>query len=568
MAWFEECPERLEDELRALNDAGFEHDIDAKARAEGQLVLTVKVPIGDKVHPMRVTFPAHYPYFAFQVEARTLELERHQNPYSKALCFVQDIQTQWKTSDTVAAYLTERLPLILQSNIDPSAPEAREGAPATGYINYAPDAVVLVGDWSIPLNQQHGVLIIGVEDGFDPNKLLRGAVLEVRSPNGGLIAEADDRIKRRYPNKIKGRWTRLPARPSADDPSHIMNDAIAQWRKLEQCEFDHGPDIVGVLFPDEAQHREMHDMWTFLVRVKQKKYQEVKGRRRQVGTDIGIYVVRPDRSGRRDLQARVPRVASIATKKVAVFGVGAIGSMVAWQLARSGVGELRLIDHDHYQYGTAPRWLVGMPASGFAKVSVLKSFFEHNYPYVTATAIRYLVGNPMTPPAEAESAMKLALDGVDLIIDCTVEFTVGHYLSSVGWKRDIPYLWARATTGAWGGMVGRARKGEGQGCWKCFYHHFTANAYPFPAAEDGPDIQPVGCFSPTFTGAGFDLDEISLMASRLAVATLCRGNPDGYPDFDWDIAVLDLWDKQTQRPIVPRWSSFPLTKFDKCDGHE
>lgn len=568
MAWFDKCPERLEDELRALNDANFEYEIDEDKRAAGQLVLTVKVPIVGTVHSMRVLFPAQYPFFAFQIDAQTLSLSRHQNPYSKALCFVGDIQTEWKTTDTVAMYLSERLPLVLKSNEDPSAPEAREGAPVTGYLTFAPESVVLVDDWIISSDQQRGTLLIGIEPGSDPNRPLRGAVLEVNAADGKRIAEANERLKRRYDKIIKGRWTRLPARPEADDPIKIMADAIVQWPKLERCEFNGGPDTIGVLFPDEAQHRQLHDIWSFLVRYKQKTYREVKGRRRPTGSEIRIYLARPDRAGRSDLQARVPRLNQIAKKKVAIFGVGALGSMVAWQLARAGMGAMTLIDHDFYQYGTAPRWLLGLPAAGHTKVSVLKAFIEHNYPYVDVTPIVYAVGNHVINAEQAEEAMKMALEGADLILDCTVEFTVGHYLSSIARERGIPYVWARGSTGAWGGIVGRARPGEERGCWKCFYHHFTAGAYPFPAEEDGPDVQPVGCFSPTFTGAGFDLDHISLMAVRLAVSTLCAGTEDGYPDFNWDVGILDLWDKVARQPIAPRWTTSTLTKHKDCDGHE
>src|SRR4029077_18050623 len=137
----------------------------------------------------------------------------------------------------------------------------------------------------------------------------------------------------------------------------------------------------------------------------------------------------------------------------------------------------------------------------------------------------------------------------DIIIDCTVEKTVHHYLSDIAWRQRIPYIWASGTPGAWGGIVGRVLLDTSRGCWKCLCGHLADGALPEPQHEDGADIQPVGCDAPTFRGAGFDLDTVAIMCARLAAATLCRGAVDSYPDFNWDIAMVDLW--KDGHPIAP-----------------
>lgn len=568
MRWFEKYPERLTYELRVLTEAGLAPEVDEAARAAGMIVLTVQVPVFGKVEPMRVTFPAQYPFFAFQVEAPTLSLDRHQSPYTKALCFIENVETEWKTDDTVAEYLQNRLPLILAANKDPSSvKEGREGAPATGFLTFSPNTLVFLGDWALPAQPQHGTLVIGIETGTDPHACLRGAVLEVRGPDGALLAQAEDRIKRLYEKTVKGRWVRLPKRPSYDNPFKIIEEVAAIRRELGQCQFNGAPDILGIVFADEARYREQHDIWIFVVRLKERMRPVKKGERRPSGDRLVGYLARPDNASRTELQARVPRLHPIASKKVAIFGVGAIGSMVAWQLARAGVKHLSLIDHDVYQTGTTPRWLLGLPAAGYLKVQVLNGFFRQNYPYVDMTPIIYRVGAPNVSAEEVDKIMSAALDDASLVIDCTVQFAVNHYLSTMARERGIPYIYARGTTGAWGGMVMRAQPDPTAPCWKCFYRHMTDGAYAKPAAEDVPDVQPVGCFSPTFTGTGFDLDHISLMTVRLAIATLCANAENAYPDFDWDVGVVDVWDK-TGRPIAPLWTTTLLVRHPKCDGHE
>jgi len=566
--WFEKYPERLDYELRVLMEAGFAPEIDESERASGKILLTVQVPVFGKVEPMRVIFPAQYPIFAFQVEAPTLALNRHQNPYTKALCFIENIETEWKTDDTVAAYLQNRLKLILAANNDPSSvEEGREGAPATGFIEFSPNTVVFLGDWALPAQPQYGTLIIGVEAGIDPHACLRGAVLEVRSSDGALLAQIDECIKRRYEKTIKGRWVRLPRRPASSDPFKIIEEVAAVQRDFGRCEFNGAPDILGVVFADEAKYLENHDIWIFVVRLKERMRPVKKGEKRPSGDQLLGYLARPDYASRAELQARVPRIHPIASKKVAIFGVGALGSMVAWQLARAGVKHLSLVDHDIYQTGTTPRWLLGLPAAGYSKVHVLNGFFRQHYPYIDVTPIVYQVGAPNVSADDVDKVMSAALDDASLVIDCTVQFTVSHYLSTIARERGIPYLYARGTTGAWGGMVMRAKPDTDAPCWKCFYRHMTDDAYPKPATEDTPDVQPVGCFSPTFTGTGFDLDHISLMAVRLAVATLCVYSENTYPDFDWDVGIVDIWDK-SGKPIAPVWKTSPLVRHPECEEHE
>lgn len=570
MLWYDEYPERLEFELRALREAGFSYEVDAEKRAGGQLVLTVKCRISDVEHPLTVIFPANYPYFAFQVIAPTLSLAHHQDPYSKLLCFVAQIDSEWNAgTDTVAKYLLERLPEVLRANEDGTAvAEAREGAPVTGYMDFAAGSLVITADWSLPADKQRGRLLIGVEKGSNPNALLRCAILEVHDLDGNLLGEAAPTIKTRYPDRFNGRWVRLVGPPKFTGPLQVLAEATSVWSELKRPIFAGGPDVVGIVFQDEARFKEMHDLWVFVVRRRDREVAPRGGKRLPPGDQITYYLARPDRGGRDDIQTRIPRLKAMASKKASVFGLGALGSTVAWQLARAGIGRLNLIDHDFVQAGNIPRWMMGWTAAGFDKANVLASYIAQNYPFVEPIPISLKVGASMpldTPQDTYEKLITQALEGTNLIIDCTVEFTVQHFLSDLAWKRGIPYIWATGTPGSWGGIVGRAIQGKTPGCWRCFRHNQSEGAYPSPSSEEGPTVQPVGCFSPTFTGSGFDMDSVALGAVRLAISTLCIDVENGYPDFDWDVGIVNLW--SDGRPIAAHWETFPLEKHKACDAH-
>ena len=63
----------------------------------------------------------------------------------------------------------------------------------------------------------------------------------------------------------------------------------------------------------------------------------------------------------------------LANSKVAVFGIGGVGSYVVEALARSGIGNLTLVDHDEVSLTNLNRQLVALRSTmGRKKVSVAK----------------------------------------------------------------------------------------------------------------------------------------------------------------------------------------------------
>lgn len=562
MPWFEESPERLNFELRQLEEFGFPYEIDPERRSAGELALTVRCPIDGAEHPLRVVYPAAYPFFPFQVHAPTLELAHHQDPYAKTLCFVARIDSEWVTTDTIGVFLRDRLPEVIKANCgDPEVQEAQEGAPATGFLIPMPGSLVITGDLGVSDQITRGSLMLGFEAGSNPNELFRGVVLEIRDLSGESLGSAPATLARRIGGRCEGRWVRFSQRPQTTDPIKVLEEAIAVWPELRQPFFRGGPDVIGIVFKDDARYREKHDLWTFLIRRKERDVvARRKNKRLPPGNTYTVYLARADRGAQDDVGARVPRVKALATKKAAIFGLGALGSTVAVQLAKAGIERLHLVDYDYLQAGNLPRWAVGWPGLGRQKVDVLISHIQQNYPFVQVVGSNFKIGAPGIDETEK------ALDAANIIIDCSVELTVHHYLSHVGWTRGLPYVWMSATAGGWGGIVGRSWGGSSDGCWKCFKYHQTAGQYRIPSEEEGADIQPVGCFSPTFTGTGFDLDLIALAGVRLSIATLCKGTTNGYPDFDWDIGIANFW--SDNRPIAGDWEVHRLVRHPNCDEHD
>ena len=296
------------------------------------------------------------------------------------------------------------------------------------------------------------------------------------------------------------------------------------------------------------------------------------------------YLLRPARTGRDATVERTPELRPLSDKTVAVFGTGALGAPSALELARAGVGELRLVDPDHVDPATAARWPLGLAAAGLPKVEALRDFVADHYPQTRVTARRHHVGGVRNPPSADEKVaspnhlphpvprsdlelMAELFDDASLVYDATAELGVQHLLSDLCLDAGLPYVAVAGMLGGWGGSIARILpdrvEAGGQGCWMCFRHKLVDGSIPEPPFDPAGEVQPVGCADPTFTGSGFDLQQVSLAGVRCVVSTLCRGNEVGYPPQEWDVLTLTLRDGEG-RQLPPTYTPHRLAPHPQC----
>ncbi len=105
-----------------------------------------------------------------------------------------------------------------------------------------------------------------------------------------------------------------------------------------------------------------------------------------------------------------PGLARLATARVAVIGIGGVGSWTAEALARSGLGALRLVDGDDVCVTNVNRQLVALDgAVGRPKVRVMAERAALIDPSLAVEAVPAFLG---------EANLDAVLDGVDLVVDC------------------------------------------------------------------------------------------------------------------------------------------------------
>ncbi len=108
-------------------------------------------------------------------------------------------------------------------------------------------------------------------------------------------------------------------------------------------------------------------------------------------------------------------------KKVLLLGCGSLGSPVAELLARSGIGELHLLDKEVFEIENCSRHILGASDLGLSKAEALAKRLHRLVPDIQLKAYRALAADWIHHVCKS--------DVYDMIIDCTGESSVRVMLS-------------------------------------------------------------------------------------------------------------------------------------------
>jgi ThiF family/Prokaryotic E2 family B len=567
--WIDQLPERVRYELHEFDrlGLGFKHD-ELQLRAKKRLVLVGRVTHNGESVEVTVVYPDTYPYLRPQVYAPGLRLARHQNPYTGNLCLLDHSSRAWNTTDTGAWLIAKRLPhlldLLTRGGDDLSANEAPQGEPLTSYFFAGGGTVVFVSPSAleIPAHVTGGQLRFGL--GMPrPGVQLRAALLSVagRSSNPPskrwhTPAAPSALVNRFNAGKLVGSWVRLDTLPPKCDVEGLIEcvrgidpqAAEPRWQESAVGEIS----VLGVLVPDEVRHGETEDSWMFAVRLRASS---------ETGSQKGSYLLRGERLSPESLQERTPGLRSFPAGSVALMGLGSIGGVLAMELARAQVGELRLLDMDSVETGNIVRWPFGLRAVGHAKAHYLASFIAAEYPFTKTVPVVHQVGSamPQRPrgvPSEAK-VLSMLVGGARLLIDATAEIGVSQLASELALRERIPLLSLWATEGGWGGAVAELVPGA-PGCWYCLQSWLGDGSIQPPPAEPAGSVQPRGCGALTFTGTSFDMLEIVAQAMRSASRLLRASSTSS------TVHVCAMRGADGLELPAPVWRTYAIAAHPRC----
>jgi hypothetical protein len=238
----------------------------------------------------------------------------------------------------------------------------------------------------------------------------------------------------------------------------------------------------------------------------------------------------PDR-----LQARGRLPSSVRDLRVALLGVGALGSNIAEMLVRAGLRDIALVDEDLLEAGNVCRHVATLVDVGKTKVQVVAQRLRQISPAVRVTELNEeLRGDVQSIVAQ--------LDEYDVVIDCTSSDEALALLATAWWS--IPRVFASFSLGHGGRRV----------------FSFGMSGHQFPLQEFAASVRPwleyeaqtwanseevlegAGCWSPLFSARHDDV--------VLAAAT----------------CVKELETLVARKPFIPRFRVFSQSSSD--DGFQ
>jgi tRNA A37 threonylcarbamoyladenosine dehydratase len=138
--------------------------------------------------------------------------------------------------------------------------------------------------------------------------------------------------------------------------------------------------------------------------------------------------------------------ARLAAARVAVFGLGGVGSFAVEALARAGIGELRVVDHDVVNPTNLNRQLFGLHSTlGIPKVEAARARILDIHPACHVDARLAFIHN--------ETVAELLLPRTDLVIDAIDSLNAKTALLQACVEAGIPVI---SSMGAGGRVDGGA----------------------------------------------------------------------------------------------------------------
>ncbi len=205
-------------------------------------------------------------------------------------------------------------------------------------------------------------------------------------------------------------------------------------------------------------------------------------------------------------------------KKVLILGVGSGGSFVAVELAKAGVGEFMLVDHDRLEVANVVRHICGLSDLARFKTKAVRDQILEKNPFAKV--------NTLEQPVDWDSLpdLKELVRQADLVFCCTDNRASRVLVNLVCVSERRVCIYGGTFNRAYGGYVHRVIPNETM-CYQCFIDLLPDKADDYEVASQEQanrvayDDRPV----PVEPGLSNDIAPISVMCVKLGILELLRG---------------------------------------------
>jgi len=266
----------------------------------------------------------------------------------------------------------------------------------------------------------------------------------------------------------------------------------------------------------------------------------------------GPIIIQMEREFRRRMEG-VPGVAGLSKKAVLILGLGTVGSKMAEDLGRSGIGSLTMVDPDTVEPENVCRCQFTLDQIGMRKVEALRQTLEEINPSVQVEtyAMDVLDWSP--------EVLAQRLGGVDLVVQATDNLYVPYVLNEAA-RHTVPAVYVGVYEGGWGGFVVWTAPGLTP-CYECVMPPLDDREDEGTRAKAGgvaewDYTEPGGRVRP-MAGLNVDVARVATAASRIVLWLLGRGEPDSRFPLDPSRTALFVGNEPEEvftEPLQTEWA--------------
>lgn len=544
--WYEKYPERFERErsLLARYQPSFEL-IQKDPHVKWRGVITVEYGTTEGMQKcsfcVDLVYPTIFPSKRIDVIPfdPPIRNSRHQAPVSGALCLMRHEPDDWNPDMTCldALCLTQRW---FRGHLTRSFGPEVQAHELPLYFSKRTDLTILLDDFGYVFpTPHHGQFklshtqsgrfgfITGAKDN-DPIDRAKGfSMVEPAFHTSFAIDEKQT---------TTGAWYYLDKEPEP------FNDFRGLLKQLDECSSASPHDIekqilalakgqskwvdkrglpVGLYHPGESDGL-MY--WLFVQLLFPKPHgrrQERKTwRSRLFSSEINLIPSYPAR--RQDLFRRLQPIYDadkLHQKTVTIVGLGALGSPLALNLVKAGVGRFFLFDGDTLKPGNVARHTVGLLHVGQRKVIAVKlQMLQHN-PYATISS-HGLIDDDI-------DHLRQCMVDSDLTLVAVANDNVEQFINNQAIELGCPVIYGYTLHQA---QIGRIIKviPHQTACREClkYYKEHTDRWINVPEADADDYIYDEGCAFPAIPGAGLDTEQVANLMARLTIQHLLQEADD------------------------------------------
>ena len=241
----------------------------------------------------------------------------------------------------------------------------------------------------------------------------------------------------------------------------------------------------------------------------------------------------------------------LSPKKMALIGIGAIGSMLGMNLLQSGIDRLHVVDNDYVDLENTSRSVYCEEDVGKKKIDA----FKYRAGVKDADFYQRVVTH--------EAIDGLNKEEVDIVIVCIgdlyQEYLISRGMRKAGFEKTVFVFGQNDST--WGGVY--FQDDPQLGCQHCLLLHQNENQeLQIPYVPYFSEA--VGCGNPSYVSTPTDIGLIANLASKLIIERLIRRQKTGPNYFIWQSNPEPIaWrDSHLDRYSLKKYR---VAKHDKCE---